>query len=138
MKYVTATNREFVELYKGLEGVKNVKGTRFAFLVAKNLKELARHLTPLEQKAHPTPEFLEISAVAHQLAEAEDAEGIKKLEEENSELIEQRKQQLAEIEQMMEETASVALEHINENQLPDDLTTDQVLPILMLVKTPQE
>ena len=44
MIYLDATNREFLELYKGLEAVKSIKGGRFSFLVAKNLKELKNSL----------------------------------------------------------------------------------------------
>lgn len=135
MEYVTATNLEFVELFKGLEAVKNVKGTRFAFIVAKNLKELNRYLTPFEKQAIPTKAFQEVAAKAHELAEAENAEGIKKLEEENAELIKERKAQLAAIEQMMQEEAVVALELIREDQLPEDLSTDQLLPLLRMIKS---
>lgn len=135
MEYVTATNSEFLELFKGLEAVKNVKGTRFAFIVAKNLKELNRHLAPFEQQAVPTEAFQEVAAQAHALAEAEDAEGIKKLEEENAELIEERKAQLAAIEQMMQEEATVSLELIREDQLPEDLSTDQLLPLLRMIRS---
>lgn len=134
MTYFEATVGEFVELYKGLEAVKNVKGTRFAFLVAKNIKELENTLKPYEDMARPSQEFQVIAAQAHKLAEAEDQEGIEKLEEEHKDLVEQRKQQLAEVDKEMQQAIKVALEQINEDQLPNDLTTDQLLPIMRLIK----
>lgn len=134
MEYITATNGELVELFKGLEAIKNVKGTRFAFVVAKNLKELGRFLQPLEAKAIPSKEFQIVAATAHKLAEAEDVNGIEELEKEHEDLIKQRKEQLAEIERLMLEETKVALEMIKETSLPEDLTTDQLLPILRLVK----
>lgn len=134
MTYFESTVAEFVELYKGLEAIKNVKGTRFAFLVAKNLKELEHVLKPYEDKARPSQEFQIVAAQAHKLAEAEDQEGIEKLEEEHKDLVEQRKQQLAEVEKEMQQTIKVALQEINEEQLPDDLSTEQLLPIMRLIK----
>ena len=133
MVQITATNQEFVELFKALEGVKDVKGTRFAFVVAKNIKELNRHLRPLEEFATPTPEFQKVASIAHELAEKEDKEGIEKLEEEHKELIEQRKAQIAELEAKMQDSVSVYVEKIRKDQLPEDLTTDQLLPLLMLI-----
>ena len=135
MDYVTATNREFVELFKGLEAVKNVKGTRFAFIVAKNIKELSNHLEEFEVKATPSPEFQVVAAKAHKWAEAEDEKGIRQHEEDHADLIEQRKTQLAEIEELMGQEASVALHLIKESNLPEDLTTDQILPLLRIVIT---
>ena len=86
-----ATNRELLNLYKGLEAVKSMKGARFAVLVGKNIKELRNVLDPLEQAAVPGMEFQELSLEMQKLIESEDQEAITKLEEENTELIEQRK-----------------------------------------------
>lgn len=133
MVQITATNQEFVELFKALEGVKDVKGTRFAFVVAKNIKELSRHLKPLEDFATPTPEFQAVARLAHELAEKEDKEGIEKLEEDNKDLIEERKAQIDALESKMQEEVSVYVEKVRKDQLPEDLTTDQLLPLLMLI-----
>jgi hypothetical protein len=101
---------------------------------AKNLKELERVLLPIEEKAVPSLEFQKVSAQAHKLAEAEDEEGIKKLEEDNYELIEQRKSQIKEVEELMQNKSEVYLHLFNQSQLPEDLTADQVLPLLAIIK----
>jgi len=133
MVQITATNQELVELFRALEGVKNVKGTRFSFIVAKNIKELSTHLRPLENFAEPSQEFKEVAAIAHKLAENEDKEGIEKLEEDNKDLIEQRKKQIEELELKMQEPSTVYVEKFRKDQLPEDLTTDQLLPLLILI-----
>lgn len=134
MTYVEATNSEFVALLKGLEDVRNVKGTRFAFIVSKNIKELTNHLRHIEEMAKPSPQFLEVSRKALEFAEAGNENGVKELEAAHPELIEERKQQIDKLTEMLNSTASVALEFLREDQLPEDLTTDQLLPLLSLVK----
>ena len=86
-KKVTLVNKEVLNLFQGLLAVKEMKGSRFAVLVAKNLKEMKKVLDPLDAMAIPTQEFQELSVEMNKLIEAEDGEAIKKLEESNSELI---------------------------------------------------
>lgn len=122
-----------IELYKGLEAVKQHKGARFAVIVARNVKELEKLLKQYEEVAKPSAEFIEVSGKAHKLAEAEDEEGIKKLEEEHSDLISERKSQLAALEETMQQTIEISLQTIKEEQLPEDVTPEQVVPILPIV-----
>jgi hypothetical protein len=122
-----------IELYKGLEAVKKHKGARFAVIVAKNVKELEQVLRKYEETAKPSEEFLRVSGEAHRLAEAEDEEGLKKLEEEHAELIEQRKAQLAQLELQMGEEIELNVQIIKEAQLPDDVTPEEIVPILPIL-----
>lgn len=133
MEYIETTYREATTLYKALEQVKNVKGTRFAFVVAKNIKEIGQILTPLEKEALPTPEFIELSNIAHKLAENEDKEGIERLEEENKDLVEARKAQLAKIDKMLDESVKLPVQKFKKTALPEDLSTEQLLPLLSLI-----
>lgn len=134
MVQIKATNQELVELLKALQNVTNLKSTRFAFLVSKNLKELERHLRPLEEQAKPSQEFQRVAVQAHKLAEAEDKEGIEALEAEHADLIEERKAQIAELEKLMEETVEIYVHKIKQSNLPDDLTTEQLMPLLAIVE----
>ena len=134
MTYLKAPNKDFVELLKGLEAVRDVKGTRFAFLVAKNIKEISFSLRQLEETATPTQEFQKVAAQAHALAESEDTEAMEKLEEANQPLIEARNAQLKALEDMMEDEREIALDFIKEDQLPTDLSTDQLLPLLRIIE----
>ena len=61
MTKVEATNRELLDLLRGLEAVKQIKGARFAVLVGKNMKELKHNLQPIEKAAEPTLEFQAVS-----------------------------------------------------------------------------
>lgn len=130
---ITMTVGDAIELYKGLEAVKKHKGARFAIIVGRNMKELFRLLKEYEDMAKPSEEFMHLSAKAHKLAEAEDEEGIKALEAENEILIESRKKQLAELENALKNEVVLNLETIREDQLPEEVTGEEVVPILPIV-----
>jgi len=129
-----ATNRDLLNLYKGLEAVKSMKGARFAVLVGKNMKELRNVLDPIEAAAIPSMEFQELSVKMQQLIEKEDQDGIEALEAENTELIEQRKKQLSDVEDLLDNNIEVFLHPIREDQLPDDITGEQVEKLLQIIE----
>ena len=133
MEKITATNREFLGLYKGLEAVKSMQGARFAVLVGKNMKELRMLLNPLEISAIPTPEFQKLSIDIQKLIEAEDKEAIEAMEKENEELIEERKKQLADVESQLDSESEIYLHVIKEDQLPEDITGEQVERLLQII-----
>lgn len=123
-----------IELYKGLEAVKKHKGARFSIIVARNVKELEAVLRQYEEMAKPSDEFMRVSGEAHKLAEAEDEAGIKKLEEEHADLIEERKTQLSKLEELMQTNVKIDLQLIKERQLPEDVTPEEVVPLLPIVE----
>ena len=125
--------REFLNLYKGLEGVKAIKGARFAVLVGKNLKELRNLLDPIEAAAVPSIEFQELSVAMQKLIEAEDQDGMSKLEEDNTSLIEERKKQLADVEALLDNNTECFLHPIREDQLPDEITGEQVERLIQII-----
>jgi|TARA_R100000030_G_C3200812_1_gene110837 hypothetical protein len=134
MEKFEATNREFLHLYKGLEGVKEMKGARFAVLVGKNMKELRTLLNPIEAAAVPSIEFQELSVEMQKLIEAQDQDAMSKLEEDNSELIEERKKQLADVEALLDNNTEVFLHPIREDQLPEDITGEQVERLIQIIE----
>lgn len=134
MTQITGTNREFLELLKGLEAIKAVQGKAFAILAARNIASLSEHLRPIDTVARPSVEFQKVSAKAHKMAEAEDAEAIEKLEEEHKELIEERKEQLNKVEEMLDTEAEVSVNLIREDLVPEDVTPEQILPLLKILK----
>jgi hypothetical protein len=111
-----ATNRDLLNLYKGLEAVKSMKGARFAVLVGKNIKELRNVLDPLEQAAIPSIEFQELSIEMQRLIEAED-----------------RKRQLADVEELLDNEIEVHLHSIREDQLPEEITGEHVERLLQII-----
>lgn len=130
---VQSTNRNLLDLFRGLESVKTIKGARFAVLVGKNLKELKHMLSPIEEAAAPSIAFQEVSIQMRGLMEAEDADGVKALEEESKELIEERKAQMAAVEDMLDLETSVELHTIREDQLPAEVTGEQIEKLLELI-----
>jgi len=127
------TNRQLLNLYRGLEGVKDIKGSRFAVLVGKNMKEIKFVLDPIEKASVPTPEFQTISIQMRDLAEAQDQEAMDQLEKDNQDLIEQRKDQMAEVEKLLDADVELMLHSIREDQLPEEITGDQVSKILEII-----
>ncbi len=127
------TNRELLNLYKGLEGVKDIKGSRFAVLIGKNMKEIRHILNPIEEAAVPSPAFQTISIQMRDLIEAQDKEAMDELEKENADLIEERKDQMKKIEEMLDESVEIKLHPLREDQLPEDITGEQVEKILQII-----
>lgn len=131
---IEATNREFLELFRGLEAVKTIKGARFAVLVGKNLKELRHVLEPIEKAAQPTFEFQEVSVKMQDLAEKKDKEGMTSLEDQNKILIDERKVQLQAVEDMLGEGANVYLHMIKEAQLPEEITGEHIEKLIKIIE----
>jgi len=127
------TNRELLNLYRGLEGDKDIKGSRFAMLVGKNMKEIRHILNPIEQAAVPSPAFQTVSIQMRDLVEAQDKEAMDQLEEDNKDLIEERKDQMKKVEDMLDESVTLQLHPVREDQLPDDITGEQVEKILQII-----
>lgn len=134
MTKVEATNREFLDLFRGLEAVKTIKGARFAVLVGKNLKELRHVLEPIEAAAQPPFPFQEISMKMQELAEVEDKEAMTALEADNQDIIEERKAQLAAVEDMLDEPAEVHLHMIKEAQLPEEITGEHIEKLIKIIE----
>ena len=129
-----ATNRELLEVFRGLESVKSIKGARFGVLVGKNLKELRYKLQPIEKAAEPTFEFQEVSVKMQALTESNDQEAITSLEKDNETLIKERKEQLQAVEDMLGESTEVHLHMIKEAQLPEEITGEHIERLLKIIQ----
>ena len=134
MAKVTSTNRQLLDLFKGLDAVKEIQGAKFAVLVGKNMKAIKTILDPLEAAAVPSMELQELSIKMQELIKEEDSEAIEALEADNLELIEERKTQLKGIEDMMDNEVDVNLHMIKEDQLPEEITGEQVAPLLQIIE----
>jgi len=64
--FVTATNREFLNIFKTLSDTRSVKGVNYAKAVIKNLQVIKEHLQPIEEMALPSEEFIELSVKAQE------------------------------------------------------------------------
>ena len=130
---IKTTNQELVEMLQGLYNVQHLKGLKFALVVSKNIKVLKEQLFDLEEIAKPTPEFLELANQVKELEANKDTKGIKKLEKDNKELVEERKKQIAELQEIMKETRELSLFPIDEKLLPEDMNANQLTGIQTLI-----
>ena len=130
---IEATNRELLEIFRGLESVKQIKGARFSVLVGKNLKELRHKLQPIEAAAVPPIDFQEVSVKMQALVEEENSEAVEQLEKDSKELIEARKAQLQAVEDMLDEPTEAYLHMIKETQLPEDITGEHIERLLKII-----
>lgn len=131
--HVTATNREFLNIFKTLNETRSTKGVIYAKAVIKNSEVIKAHLDPIEAEAKPSEEFMILSLEAQKYIEAEDTEGLKKFEAEHTEVIEQRKKQLDVINVKLDETATLELKVINEKALPEDLSAEQLEALIKII-----
>ncbi len=127
-------NGEFVELFNGLTAVKNLKGVKFGLLVSKNIRIIQEELKDIEEASKPTEKFLELSQKMQVLMNQKDDEAIAKLEEENKELVEERKVQLSEIDKLLLEETEIELHAIPEDCLPTDITGEQIINIDKIIE----
>jgi len=134
MKKFTETNGEFVELFKGLTAVQGLKGVKFGLLVAKNVRVIQNELQHLEDASKPTEEFLELSAKINEAMNNKDEEAVKALEADNEGLIQERKDQLSEIDALMGEESTLELFPIAEDCIPQDITAEQIMGIDKIIE----
>lgn len=133
-KKVTLKNKQILEIFQGLHAVREIKGSRFAVLVAKNMKEMKKVLDPIDERAIPSREFQELSVEINKLIEAEDGEAIEKMEADNQELIEERKRQLEAVNEELEGESEVYIYSIKEEQLPEEITGEQLQKLLEIIE----
>jgi|TARA_Y100000310_G_C20442368_1_gene696720 predicted nuclease with TOPRIM domain len=131
------TNRELAELMQGLFGVQQLQGIKFSLSVAKNIQRIKGELDGLDKASQPSPEFMELSQKVQMCEQKKDMEGIKKLEDDNSELVETRKKQLNEVDSLLNEDSKILLDDlytISEEDLPSDITAQQINGIQLIIK----
>jgi hypothetical protein len=130
---VTATNKEFLTIYQTLQEVRSARGVKFAIAVVKNSTVIEAHLNGLEKMALPSEAFADLSIKAQVFIKENDEEGLKALEAEHAEVIQARKEQLAEVEVELSKTAILELKLINEELLPDDITAEQIEKLMKII-----
>ena len=131
------TNRELAELMQGLFSVQQLQGIKFSLSVAKNIQRIKGELDGLDKASQPSPEFMELSQKVQMCEQKKDMEGIKKLEDDNSELVETRKKQLNEVDSLLNEDSKILLDDlytISEEDLPSDITAQQINGIQLIIK----
>lgn len=133
---INAKKGEFVELANGLYKVQELKGKEFGLVVSKNIKTIQSSLKELEDASQPSAAFKKLAIQIQEIVanEGDDSIKIKSLEEEHKELIESRKQQIADIQLTLDEEIKLELFPIKENILPEDITGEQILGIDKIIE----
>ncbi len=135
MTKIKATNREMLETLHGLYAVQDLKGVKFAVAVSKNIERLKRELQPIEEAGKASDEFQALLNEVNSIPEdTKDKEAkVKKLEDENKDIIDQRKAQLEEVNELLDETVEIDLVTVAEKSLPQDVTAKQLSAIIKLI-----
>lgn len=130
---ITATKREFLDMFKVFNETKDVKNVKYATINVINSKVIREQLDELEAMATPSQEFIDLSIKAQALIKEENEEALKALEAENATLVEARKEQLAVVQAKLDEEVTLELKMINEKILPEDLSAEQLEMISKLI-----
>lgn len=131
--HVTATNREFLNIFKTLNETRSTKGVAYAKAVIKNSEVIKAHLDPIENEAKPSEAFMVLSLEAQKYIQSEDSEGLKKFEEDHSEIIEERKKQMEFVNSKLNEISTLELKVISESNLPEDISAEQLETIIKII-----
>jgi hypothetical protein len=130
---ITATRREFLEMYKVLHETRGEKGVKFAMIVIKNCDVIKKELDFLEAKAAPSEAFIELSRKAQEFMQAENEEGLKEMEAEHIDEINARKQQIADVNIELDKEVTLELKMINEKLLPESLSAEQIETLIKII-----
>jgi len=125
------TIQQAVDLLQALYGVQELEGLKFASKVAINMSNIEEQLRPLDEKMKPSKEF---EAFAKTIQEVQgDQEKIAELEEQNAGLVEERKNQIAEVEAMLKNQIEIDLVKIPSNMLPNKINAQQIRGLKLLI-----
>ena len=137
MTTINATKGELVGLINGLFQVQELKGKKFGLVINKNITILRDELKHLEDLGKPSEEFMELAMKVNEIS-SKNPEGsqeeIDKLEKENIELVEARREQMDIVQERMKESMTVKLDTISEKLLPEDITARQISNIEKIIK----
>tara|TARA_R110000787_G_scaffold50721_7_gene120625 strand:+ start:6193 stop:6603 length:411 start_codon:yes stop_codon:yes gene_type:complete len=129
----TVTNRQLVELMQGLNECSELRGVKFAMVVAKNIENIQKELKHIEEASKPTDEFRKVAEEVQKLHKDGNEAAAKKLEDEHKDLEQARQEQLKEVEKLLEEEATIQLYTIYSDKLPFDISAKQIMSIRKIV-----
>lgn len=148
---------KLVELFQGLQSVKNLKGVKFSYGVAKNINILKPEIEALQKSVEMTEEFQKYEEERIALARnhaVKDEKGVammkdgsfviadmdawkkdfKEFNEPYKEVIAKRDEQIKEYNKLLEEEVAVELYKIKMEDVPQDITTGQLEGIFPVIE----
>lgn len=149
-------NKELLELYEFLHKI-NLKGVKFSYAIAKNIALIKPEVESLQKSIDMTEEYKEFDAKRIELAkkhakkdkngeplvvdknyvpgnEAELEKEFAVLKEENKELVEARKKQMDEFNELLDKQNDVKLYKINIKDIPEEISSQQMTQIFQLIE----
>lgn len=130
-KTEVVTVQQAVDLLQALYGVQELEGLKFATKVAINMSNIEERLKPLDEVMKPSKEFEAFAKIIQEVQG--DQEKIAELEEQNAELVEERKKQIATVEAMLQDQIEVELIKIPSNILPNKINAQQIRGLKLLI-----
>tara|TARA_R100000995_G_C3482904_1_gene125168 strand:+ start:2888 stop:3304 length:417 start_codon:yes stop_codon:yes gene_type:complete len=136
MKTITTTKEKFVDLYSGLHSVKTLKSKKLALVAGRNMSILTSSLKDLEQANIPSKEFMELADKVNAITRSNPengAEQVAKLEEENKEIVEKRRQQVEKVKELMQIDLTLDLHTIDVQDLPEEVNAEQIVLLDLII-----
>lgn len=130
---IDTTIQTYVDLLAAFYAVQNLSGLKFALKVDENIATLEKELEPLNTILNPTDEFLDFADKIQKEA-GNDPEKIKLLEDENEELVNYRKEQIATAKEMLSDAKQISLKKIYYRELPKEITAAQIKALKPILK----
>ena len=138
MTKIKATKGEFVQMVNSLFSVRDLEGKDFAVTVAKNIQILTDNLKDVEEAGKPSKEFMELAMSVNAFTSKKDDDEaiykVKELEEENKELIDERRKQIEAVSILMEDELELDLHPISETIIPESITATQIAGLTKILK----
>ena len=138
MTKINATKGEFVQMVNSLFSVRDLEGKDFAVTVAKNIQILTDNLKDVEEAGKPSKEFMELAMSVNAFTSKKDDDEaiykVKELEEENKELIDERRKQIEAVSILMEDELELDLHPISETIIPESITATQIAGLTKILK----
>jgi len=131
LKTEVVTIQQAVDLLQALYGVQELEGLKFATKVAINMSNIEERLKPLDETMKPSKEFEAFAKIIQEVQG--DQEKIAELEEQNAELVEERKKQIAAVEAMLKDQIEMELIKIPSNMLPNKMNAQQIRGLKLLI-----
>lgn len=149
--------QEVLKLNATLETLSNLKGAKFAYAIAKNKEFIKTEIEALKEATKPSEEFEKYNKARIELAENhadkdEDGKSViegnqykitdmdkfnkehDKLKEEYKEALEAHKKQQDEFNALLEEETKLELQMIKIEDIPQDITVEQMEGIKVLIE----
>ena len=151
--------KELFQLKQALERVSTLKGVKFAYSIAKNLQEVNKEIEAVNKAIAPSEEFMKYEKERIKLNEeyAEKTEDgspkvlnnnyvisprnrgsyekrMEDLKNKHKKVLSERDEQIKEYQALLEENVDITLHKIQEDNLPSDITAEQIHGILQVIE----